>query len=1160
MNAHLSEQALNRGGIQPYEEKIQNTLDNVSHLVEFVQGEHFDLGVLHRFWRGEQRAVLAVQTIGRLLGFSLAEELQGIRDTLERALAFDLLEFNHSASPYLFETIEALQPRAAVEDYRTQVEQLHYAADVRQTVLQHVVTSLSQRYQMPRFRDLNEASRWTEAYSSNLQAAERVIQGTRELLRHEMDATRAYLLHISREIERIEAAAEARLGMVKRLRWVNNLEAAEEAIQNHLAERAAQMEAVTFSILTESRGPGFLEGLVQSTMRRAPKLALLLLSLAGTGAALQSIPKLKGESVVPLPEPVRGDSNPADTGRLTALAASETEIGQRSARYTTAAVQQLVTDVQATEQAAQQGAQTRDRVNQFFNTLESKQGRQTLVIQNQQDLEKLLGRLTVYGYQENDVLGLLGLTSVESFTHPLTLDVRPGRQQPILFPYSADAQLTAPQSAIITQSVPASEAAQQTARIPALAPNEAFIVYRVQPNESLEQIATRYGLSVEQVAQDNQLAQPSVARSQTLLIRRPSAPSTAVGQGPTLRSPYFRSSGSFAQATSQEESQARSEPASVVSALPSEKGQAVIARYGDTLFPTIEAMPADARDYFVGTVQEVSDFFDVRPGDVMGILRLEQNNAGWRLQENRVSSAGASGVAQIVPRTWNGWASPEHENYVQNMLEIEQHGGLGFDWAKREEWRAWKAGQADRSVLQDSQASPHLFENSVAGVARHLANWGLTRDFAERDPQAFAQKLADAIAVYNSGRPLSVSQDWVQSSSNQKTTAQYVAEAMATSEAVARYVAQPAAVAVGGPQAVQYYQESFQRLYDLSFGILLSNEQTLSFLTSDRTLFEQVRQGKMEPERGAVQLLREIEGHYIAQGRAAIKAGAERPWPFVHNEDTLFAQKSAIAYLGRTLTLYEMDDLMYRTRADRDQVRQELMSRADARLFIQAKHLYNQMLERSERGLPVYNSEVAQLVQPLLAGHSPHSMGQEVLFELADQLQTRIASLDEYKQLRGAGRFSANPLSPMPEIFKDFGVPVSYQAGGRHTGVDLANPRTVRGEEPLLYAVDDATVVHVGPLYCDVPNACRGGQSIVLDHGGQVYSIYSHNSEATVKVGEKVTAGQPIGRQGSEGFSYGSHLHFEVHVGAPYSGNWQSPFTGGEFVDPRPWLPASNGH
>lgn len=153
-----------------------------------------------------------------------------------------------------------------------------------------------------------------------------------------------------------------------------------------------------------------------------------------------------------------------------------------------------------------------------------------------------------------------------------------------------------------------------------------------------------------------------------------------------------------------------------------------------------------------------------------------------------------------------------------------------------------------------------------------------------------------------------------------------------------------------------------------------------------------------------------------------------------------------------------------------------------------------------------------------------------------------------------SGTFPATPLVPMPATFKGFGVAVDYQARGKHTGIDVANP-TENGQQPPIYAVGNGTVTHVGPLYCDTANACRGSKAIVIDHGGNVYSVYSHNSAATVAAGEQVAAGQEIGRQGNEGYSFGSHLHFEIHTGAPYSGNWQEPFRGGTFEDPLLWLP-----
>lgn len=56
------------------------------------------------------------------------------------------------------------------------------------------------------------------------------------------------------------------------------------------------------------------------------------------------------------------------------------------------------------------------------------------------------------------------------------------------------------------------------------------------------------------------------------------------------------------------------------------------------------------------------------------------------------------------------------------------------------------------------------------------------------------------------------------------------------------------------------------------------------------------------------------------------------------------------------------------------------------------------------------------------------------------------------------------------------------------------------------------------------------GNYVVIDHGDGEYSIYAHlqPGSVAVTVGQKVTAGQPIGKIGSSGNSTEPHLHFQV--------------------------------
>ncbi|MGU3389560.1 M23 family metallopeptidase [Sphingomonas sp. M1A8_2b] len=95
------------------------------------------------------------------------------------------------------------------------------------------------------------------------------------------------------------------------------------------------------------------------------------------------------------------------------------------------------------------------------------------------------------------------------------------------------------------------------------------------------------------------------------------------------------------------------------------------------------------------------------------------------------------------------------------------------------------------------------------------------------------------------------------------------------------------------------------------------------------------------------------------------------------------------------------------------------------------------------------------------------------------------------------------------------------EAGSYHSGIDIA-----RETGAVVRAPADGVVI----LAADHPFTLEGNL-LMIDHGMGLNSAFLHLSRIDVKVGDRVTRGQPIGAVGMSGRATGPHLHWSLKWG-----------------------------
>jgi murein DD-endopeptidase MepM/ murein hydrolase activator NlpD len=127
--------------------------------------------------------------------------------------------------------------------------------------------------------------------------------------------------------------------------------------------------------------------------------------------------------------------------------------------------------------------------------------------------------------------------------------------------------------------------------------------------------------------------------------------------------------------------------------------------------------------------------------------------------------------------------------------------------------------------------------------------------------------------------------------------------------------------------------------------------------------------------------------------------------------------------------------------------------------------------------------------------------------------------------------FAASPPAPrwrgrfvMPvdsAVISNFGTRSIFNGELRqpHGGADLASPTGTPVRAP-----NAGRVALADDLYFT-------GNTIVIDHGGGLFSLLAHLSRLDVRAGEDVPRGAVVGAVGATGRVTGPHLHWTIRLG-----------------------------
>ena len=319
-------------------------------------------------------------------------------------------------------------------------------------------------------------------------------------------------------------------------------------------------------------------------------------------------------------------------------------------------------------------------------------------------------------------------------------------------------------------------------------------------------------------------------------------------------------------------------------------------------------------------------------------------------------------------------------------------------------------------------------------------------------------------------------------------------------------------------------------------------DEVLKSLTSLRTELFAVESGISRKERSLRDVRTDLHAQYQSLAMTRSELGSARDDAVFHAVETYMSAGSGVPAVALSAKVWTdiAVGLVYLDRVTADGT--ETVERFETLLI--DEQAASAAIEEQEVGLSADLAELHAAEERLAILQDEMEKASDALDQVYEDQRSLLAAYDaEIEEIEGeitslekeqasirkliaqqtkAGGSSPGMLRrPVPAAISSGFGPRIHPIHGyslMHNGVDMSGGMG----QPIAAAASGTVIFAAG----------KGGygNSIMIDHGGGMITLYAHQSKFAVAAGESVKSGQIIGYIGTSGVSTGPHLHFEVRI------------------------------